>query len=180
LHSIQDAKPGQKRTIFVYYSDSKKKLKIETLSTIQYTTIFDCSYKTYQRALTNPEAEEEVFDRKKGAPPMFPPHLVPELIVWVKKQTTEGFPPSREQFTTKAQDMLVGAGVPTVLSKYWIDSFMRSNDCPFVGISAAPIDEDRYNVSNKEISKWFDVLTEIKTTSIHPNLIINIDETGFG
>ena len=96
------------------------------------TTLFACSKKTLERAksaLTTTEVTSE--SPKRGAPPKFPPTLMPKLVAWVKEQTFDGRPPTREELTAQAYQILINNGEEVILSKSWVDSLLRSQDSPF-------------------------------------------------
>ena len=143
--------------------------------------IFACSEKTIQRARNSIKSTEpEETSPKRGAPPKFPPTLMPELILWVKERTFIGTPPTREELTTQAEQMMIDNGYEPNLSRSWIDSLLRSNDSPFKKIMSVPLEEERFNVTEEDVVKWIELLTEVNLCSYDPRLIINLDETGFG
>ena len=147
----------------------------------ELTTIFACSDKTLQRArLSIKSSEPAETSPKRGAPPKFPQILMPKLILWVKEKTLVGTPPTREELTMEAEQMMIDNGYEPNFSRSWIDSLLRSNDSPFKKILSVPLEEERFNVNANEIIKWIELLTEVNLCSYDPRLVINLDETGFG
>ena len=56
---------------------------------------------------------------------------MPKLILWVKERTLIGTPPTREELTMQAEQMMIDNCYEQNLSRFWIDSLLRSNDSPF-------------------------------------------------
>ena len=54
--------------------------------------------------------EPEETSPKRGAPSKFPQTLMPKLILWVKERTFIGTPPTREELTMQAEQMMIDNG----------------------------------------------------------------------
>ena len=143
--------------------------------------IFDASYSTYARALEHVKTKKDLsINYKPGQPPKLPDSLVTDLISWVMKKQEEKNLPTRMDITEKANKLLSQSGLKKQVSSKWIDSFLKSEKCPFKQSLASPIEEERYEVDIALIHDWFQILASVEATEVHPDLLINLDETGFG
>ena len=143
--------------------------------------IFRLSLSTYERAVDAYTHKDECIEKNsKGRPTLFPDAFLPELTAWVIKRQNKKILPSRGEITDKANKILRQNGIETTLSDKWIDSFLKLEKCPFKKSSAAPIEEERYEVSPDVIREWFSLLSQVDAAEVIPELLINLDETGFG
>jgi hypothetical protein len=46
-------------------------------------------------------------------------------------------------------------------------------------VTAIPLEEDRYNITQEDVANWHAVLEEAFKNFVNPTLILNLDETGF-
>ena len=84
---------------------------------------------------------------------------MPKLVAWVKEQTFDGRPPTREELTAQAYQILINNGEEVILSKSWVDSLLRSQDSPFKQVKSKPLKEEPFYVTTDEIIKWINLLT---------------------
>ena len=163
---------------FLYWSNENRN---EMPNFAKVHKIFDASYATYARAVEHYKTKKDKsIHFKQGQPPKMPDSLVTDLISWVMKKQEEKILPSRTDITKKANKLLSQSGCKKSVSSKWIDSFLKSENCPFKQSLASPIEEERYEIDIALIHEWFNILASVAATEVHPDLLINLDETGFG
>ena len=153
---------------------------IEPLSDDDIVKIMEISISTVHRA-RSPQLEEESEKEKiRGRPRKLDVQAEPELVAWIKSESLKGHDPTRSEVTAKAQEIIDKEGKGVDLSRHWIDSFLGRNCSPVQQKVVKPIEEERFEVKEGVLEEWFDLLARMSATSIHPSLMLNLDEIGFG
>ena len=157
-----------------------KWLGTEQISNDDIVQIMGISISTVQMARMPLEENESEKEKKRGRPRKLDSVAEPELVAWIKSESLAGHDPSRSEVTVKAQELLDKEGKGVDLRCHWIDSFLSRNCSPIQQKVVNPIEEERFEVKEGVIEEWFDLLATMNTTSIHPSLMLNLDEIGFG
>ena len=157
-----------------------KWLGTERISNDDIMHIMGVSISTVQRARMPLEEKEGEKEKKRGRPRKLDSVAEPELVAWIKSESLAGHDPLRSEVTVKAQEILDKEGKDIELSRHWIDSFLSRNCSPIKQKVVKPIEEERFEVKEGVIEEWFDFLATMNATSIHPSLMLNLDEIGFG
>lgn len=78
-------------------------------------------------------------------------------------------------------DLLDEQGVTDYPStQYYRDLVARLGDGRYTRVTASPLQEDKFNPSKDDIELHFKRLHELELENLPPDLVIDIDETGFG
>lgn len=157
-----------------------KWLSIEQIGDEDIAHIMGVSMSTIRRARASQFEKEDENAKKRGRPRKLDSIAEPELVAWIKKESLNGHDPTRSEVTEKAQELLDKEGKGVELSRHWIDSFLGRNCSPIQQKVVKPIEEERFAVKEGVIEEWFDLLARMGVSSIHPSLMLNLDEIGFG
>jgi hypothetical protein len=144
-----------------------------------YTAIFCCSQQTVSIGINLKIPVETKPKRKVGAKQKLDDNQVNELYQWIQNEEHEGRPVTRESAVEFAQLLLHNSGSTVLLSDSYIDSVLRYEGCPVEMVTAIPLEDNRYDVDQRQIQEWARIVEQAHIENIHPDLIINIDETGF-
>ena len=66
------------------------------------------------------------------------------------------------------------------MTQYYRDLLDRLDGGRFHRVMASPLEEERFSLSKESIDQHFASLKDSGITEMRPELIINLDETGFG
>lgn len=157
-----------------------RSIDIALLSDQNMSSLLNCSVATIKRARAPIQVAARQFISLRGRPKKLSTILEPSLILWIKTESEKGLHPSRKDVTIKAQELIRETDPDVEISRYWIDSFLRSEASPIKQETLKPLETERYDVKKESIEDWIKLLTNIGMIDIDPSLMLNIDETGFG
>ena len=140
---------------------------------------FQCSSSLVQKVLSR--AKDGVAERPRGRPSLLTEQNEADLTRWVKERTEQMDWITFRDFKRYVINLLDEQGVTDYPStQYYRDLVTRLDGGRYRRVSASPLEEERFNLSREDIELHFTRLHNLQLESFAPDLIINIDETGFG
>ena len=152
------------------------------LSNADLATFVRCSEGNVSRVLrdlsTNPSPTVAV---SHGRPTILTRESEAAILDWLKERISSMDWPTIGAFKDVVWRLLekeVPNFVPT--HQFFYDLLGRLSDGELTVRSASGLDDQRYAVTPDIISEHFETLNSLEIQVVHPRLVINIDETGFG
>ena len=145
----------------------------------QIAAICRCSPTLVHKVLTASETGETVMQR--GRPAILSNDSMEALTEWVRSRTERMEWITVREFKGRVVDLLEQQGVenyPT--TQFYRDLLDRLDGGKYHRVMAAPLEEERFNLSRESIEHYFTSLVRAGIQDMRPELIINLDETGFG
>lgn len=152
---------------------------LQNLPQYVLSKFFRCSEALVSRVLREPAAATAPMTR--GRPKLLSEERELAIVKWIEDRCA-----AKEWPTTTAFKQRVLAALEeenkniTPSTQYFYDLQSRLMDGRFCVKSASEMDPERFNVTKEDVRSYFSELQRIGITEIHPKLIINLDETGFG
>lgn len=145
----------------------------------ELAVFFRCSSSLVQKVLSL--TKSGVGERPRGRPSILNEKNEADLTRWVQERTEQREWITFREFKRYVIDLLDEQGVTDYPStQYYRDLVSRLGDGRYTRVTASPLEEDRFNLSKDDIELHFRRLHEFELEKLPPDLIINIDETGFG
>ena len=153
---------------------------LAALSNEQLGALFKCSATIAQRvkseALTPRSSPARI-----GRPTLLSQGDEEELAQWVRDRSSRRDWVSVREFKERVVHILEDQGATNYPSRsFYGDLMERLLGADYEKRSAETVDLARSQVTQQDVNQYFDVLRRESLVDVHPNLIINIDETGFG
>ena len=145
----------------------------------QIAAICRCSPTLVHKVVTASRTGETV--KERGRPPILSSESMQDLTEWVRSRTENMDWITVREFKARVVDLLEQQRVenyPT--AQFYRDLLDRLDDGKYHRVMAAPLEEERFNLSREEIEHYFTSLAHAGIQDMKPELIINLDETGFG
>ena len=150
------------------------------LSNEQLGQLFRCSATIVQRVKTGlslvaPEP------RKPGRRTILSEEDEHSLVECVKARSSRSHWVSMREFKFKVVEMLEEKNIEKYPSRHFYgDLVKRLLGDEYEKKSAETLEPARANVTEEDVKRYFEILQEEELEHAHPDLIINVDETGFG
>jgi hypothetical protein len=134
------------------------------------------------RALNNfVNSETEGQLKKPGRPAVLTDAEVNEIVTWIRDRcSSQGGPAIREVKEQVAFIIEKNHKNFTFNNSYFYKLFDRVLSEQFKIAIASPLDKDRYELSYDMVQEHFTKLEALDISQFDPQLILNLDETGFG
>ena len=153
---------------------------LDVLTNEQLGAIFRCSATIPQRVRSAPR-EPSQEPRKGGRPSILGAEEEARLVEWVRSRSSVGRWVSMREFKLRVIEVLEDRHVETFPSRHFYgDLVQRLLGDEFEKRAAETLEVERSEVTEQDLTRYFDVLRGERLEQIHPDLLINIDETGFG
>ena len=125
--------------------------------------------------------EQPETPRKGGRPSILGPEEETRLSEWVRSRSAAGRWVSMPEFKRCVAEILEEKNVHTFPSRHFYgDLVQRLFGDEFEKRAAETIELDRSEVTEEDLTQYFNTLREERLEEASPELLINIDETGFG
>lgn len=145
----------------------------------QIAQICRCGPTLVHNAFAAVRAGQEV--RRQGRPSVLNDESMEILTNWVRDRTERMDWITVHEFKGKVVDLLERQGVQNYpVTQFYRDLLDRLDGGRFCRVMAAPLEQERFMLSQETISRHFSGLGEAGIQEMRPELIINLDETGFG
>ena len=162
-----------------FFLESAEFEGITNLSQDRIAAICRCSTSLVQRICAKRTSGTEL--RERGRPSLLSAENMASLENWVRERTESMDWITFREFKGRVVDLLEQQGVTeyptTQFYRHLVD---RLEGGIYTRSMATPLEEDRFNLSMGDIDRHFSVLQRLGIESMHPEIIINLDETGFG
>lgn len=140
---------------------------------------FQCSSSLVQKVLSR--TKDGVAERPRGRPSLLTEENEAALTRWVEERTTQMDWITFRDFKRFVVNLLEEQGVTDYPStQYYRDLVTRLDGGRYRRVTASPLEEERFNLSKEDVELHFRRLHDLELETFVPDLIINIDETGFG
>ena len=117
----------------------------------------------------------------RGRPAILNEESMQNLTSWVRSRTERMEWITIREFKGRVVDLLEQQGVQDYpVTQYYRDLLDRLDGGRFHRVMASPLEEERFSLSKESIDQHFASLKDSGITEMRPELIINLDETGFG
>ena len=179
LLRFPDAKEISKSELIREFLRHEEVEKLMNLRQDQLALVFRCSSSLVQRV---------VHDFRHGKTTVHPgrPCLLSDenmrlLEAWLRERTESKSWITMREFKLKVVDLLEDQGIenyPT--SQFYRDLLQRIDNHNYTVTLAQPVEEERFALTREAILQHFLNLQQLHVQNFDPDLILNIDETGFG
>ena len=145
----------------------------------QLALVFRSSTSLIQKVLQELRAGKP--DRPRGRPGILSDESIDQITDWLRDRTDRKDWVTTREFKGRVVNILEAQGVedfPT--NQFYRDLLTRIDQGRYVTVPAVPLEEDRFQVTPQQILEYYEYLREISLENLDPNLIVNLDETGFG
>ena len=145
----------------------------------QLALIFRSSTSLVQKVLQELRAGKP--ERPRGRPGILSDESIGLITSWLQERTDRKEWVTTREFKERVVNMLEAQGVedfPT--NQFYRDLLTRIDEGRYTTVPAVPLEEERFQVTPEQISEYYQYLREISLENVNANLIVNLDETGFG
>ena len=149
---------------------------IEPLSTDDQCKFFRCS-RSLLYAAKNQELSPEI---KLGRPTKLTNENENDLALWLEDRVSHKDYPTKREFKEKCHFFLDQQKNDQSFSRNYYDQLLKRIAPNFEVRLAQPVEFDRALLTQDSIKTYFNLIRQFDIEHISPELIINLDETGFG
>ena len=119
-------------------------------------------------------------DKKKGRPTKLLTIEENKVREWLDTKSSNGIFPTKKEFKEVCISYLEEQKFDGCWSKNYFNTLLSRIAPDYETCIAQPLDNERGDVQLEDLTQYFNILKSLKIEQIHPKLIINLDETGFG
>lgn len=149
---------------------------IEPLSREDQCRFMRCSSSLFSKVKNNQRSANS----KLGRPTKLTSKSTDELVKWLDERIARKDYPTKREFKEKCHFFLHNQNTDYIFSKNYFDTLLKRIAPEYTVKLAQPVEFDRALLERSSIEAYFKIIREFNIEQTHPELIINLDETGFG
>ena len=170
----------QKTSVIKFAASYSEGQQLMSLSNARLAQVFRCSATIVSRVKTA-LAEPPEAPGKTGRPSLLSPDEEAQLCQWVRERSAGHHWVTVQELKRHVLQILESKNVENFPSRaYFSQLTSRLLSAEYDRRSAEVLESARTEVSQQDVNQYFTILAENNVMETPPDLLINIDETGFG